>query len=144
MADPGIPRGGDNPKRVLTYDENLGTRPKSRFYRIKEISSGKVKSQGRTHPNLTLSFYTLGIVEKFCPLNPPNQILFHANCKRLVVNLPILGGRGLLLGGGLPLVPGAGVYLSMQWGRRPLWTEFLTHANENITLPQLRCGKIFP
>ena len=22
----------------------------------------------------------------------------------------------------------------------PLWTEFLTHASENITLPQLRCG----
>ena len=23
----------------------------------------------------------------------------------------------------------------------PLWTEFLTHASENITLPQLRCGR---
>ena len=22
----------------------------------------------------------------------------------------------------------------------PLWTEFLTHASENITLPQIRCG----
>ena len=22
----------------------------------------------------------------------------------------------------------------------PTWTEFLTHASENITLPQLRCG----
>ena len=34
-----------------------------------------------------------------------------------------------------------GVYPSMQWGRhpppRPLWTEFLTHACENITFPQL-------
>ena len=24
----------------------------------------------------------------------------------------------------------------------PLWTEFLTHACENITLPQLRCGTV--
>ena len=23
----------------------------------------------------------------------------------------------------------------------PLWIEFLTHASENITLPQLRCGR---
>ena len=23
----------------------------------------------------------------------------------------------------------------------PLWTEFLTHACENITLPQLHCGR---
>ena len=22
-----------------------------------------------------------------------------------------------------------------------MWTEFLTHASENITLPQLRCGR---
>ena len=36
------------------------------------------------------------------------------------------------------------VYPSMQWDRPPpppLWTEFLTHAAENITLPQLRCGR---
>ena len=25
--------------------------------------------------------------------------------------------------------------------RPPLWKEFLTHASENITLPQLRCGR---
>ena len=25
-------------------------------------------------------------------------------------------------------------------GQTPLWTEFLTHASENIILPQLRCG----
>ena len=30
-----------------------------------------------------------------------------------------------------------GWYPSMHWGRPP-WTEFLTHASENITLPQLR------
>ena len=26
-------------------------------------------------------------------------------------------------------------------GLEPPWTEFLTHASENITLPQLRCGR---
>ena len=26
-------------------------------------------------------------------------------------------------------------------GQTPLWTEFLTHATENITLPQLRCER---
>ena len=31
---------------------------------------------------------------------------------------------------------GWGGYPSMHWGRPPLWTEFLTHASENITLPQ--------
>ena len=27
------------------------------------------------------------------------------------------------------------------WRPHSLWTEFLTHASENITLPQLRCGR---
>ena len=31
------------------------------------------------------------------------------------------------------------VYPSMHCSR--MWTEFLTHASENITLPQLRCGR---
>ena len=26
------------------------------------------------------------------------------------------------------------------WHARPPWTEFMTHACENITFPQLRCG----
>ena len=34
-----------------------------------------------------------------------------------------------------------GVYPSMHWGRHPPWTEFLTHAPENITFPQLYCGR---
>ena len=53
----------------------------------------------------------------------------------------------LLLGGtwsrerevsGLGWVSGpGGWYPSMHWGRLPpLWTEFLTHATENVTLPQ--------
>ena len=57
-------------------------------------------------------------------------------------------GGGLLPGGLLPggLLPGGllpgGVsqHAMMQWGRTCLWTEFLTHTTENITLPQLRCG----
>ena len=36
-----------------------------------------------------------------------------------------------------------GVYPSMQWGRHPpLWIEFLTHACENITFPQLQLWKV--
>ena len=34
-----------------------------------------------------------------------------------------------------------GGYPSMQWGRPSPWTEFLTHATENITLAQFRCGR---
>ena len=52
--------------------------------------------------------------------------------------LPLVRGSASGLGVCLPLV--WGVYPSMQWGRPP-WTEFLTHASENITLPQLRCGR---
>ena len=45
-----------------------------------------------------------------------------------------------LVWGGFCLV--RGVYPSMHWGRHPpVWTEFLTHACENITLAQLRCGR---
>ena len=34
-------------------------------------------------------------------------------------------------------------YPSMQWARPPsLCTEYLTHATENITLPQLRCERL--
>ena len=40
--------------------------------------------------------------------------------------------RGCLLGGSVS--PGGVV-------DTPLWTEFLTYACENITLPQLRCGR---
>ena len=43
------------------------------------------------------------------------------------------GGRVSALGGAWS----QGVwYPSMHWGRPPLWTEFLTHTTENITLPQ--------
>ena len=50
---------------------------------------------------------------------------------------------GVCLARGISLLGGLGVslpgewYPSMHWGRHsPLWTEFLTHATENITLPQ--------
>ena len=53
-----------------------------------------------------------------------------------------MGGVYLLQG-----VPGQGVYLMGGVPDRgstcpctPLWTEFLTHATKNITLPQLRCS----
>ena len=50
------------------------------------------------------------------------------------------GGGGCSCPGGC--LPGGGVYPSLYWGRPlPLWTEFLTHACENITLLQLRCGR---
>ena len=43
--------------------------------------------------------------------------------------------------GGVHLV--AGVYLALGGVPHtpPLWTEFLTHACENITLAQIRCGR---
>ena len=49
-------------------------------------------------------------------------------------------------GGCLPLVQGGQVSASgperVSARHTPfLWTEFLTHACENITLPQLRCGR---
>ena len=42
--------------------------------------------------------------------------------------------------GCLPLVP-AGCVSKHAMGQTPPWTEFFTHATENITLPQLRCGR---
>ena len=48
-------------------------------------------------------------------------------------------GRG---GWCLPLVPGGCVSQhAMGQTPPPQWTEFLTHASENITLPQLRSGR---
>ena len=56
--------------------------------------------------------------------------------------------RGLYLPRGVPSlgsvylpgdVPARG-YLP-RYSPLPPWTEFLTHATENITLPQLRCGR---
>ena len=51
--------------------------------------------------------------------------------------------RGVSAPGGKGICSWGGVYPSMHWGRQPppLWTEFLTHACENITLAQLRCGR---
>ena len=38
--------------------------------------------------------------------------------------------------------PSSHVICGACWDREsPLWTEFLTHTCENITLPQLRCGR---
>ena len=59
---------------------------------------------------------------------------------------------GVCPGGCLPMGGVCqGVYPSMHWeggcllqcmlGYTPPWTEFLTHACENITFPQLRCGR---
>ena len=58
----------------------------------------------------------------------------------------LLWGVCLVLGVSAPrgcAWSGGVVYPSMHWGRHPLplWTEFLTHACENITLASLRCGR---
>ena len=47
-------------------------------------------------------------------------------------------------GGGVPGPRGGGVsqHALRQTPSSPLWTEFLTHACENITLAQLRCGPV--
>ena len=57
----------------------------------------------------------------------------------------LLGGC-LLPGGSAPRVGGClllgGVFQhALRHTPSPLWTEFLTHASENITLAQLRCGR---
>ena len=52
------------------------------------------------------------------------------------------GGVGLLWGGSAP-GEGGGVsqHALRQTPSPPPWTEFFTHACENITLAQLRCGR---
>ena len=45
-------------------------------------------------------------------------------------------GQGGCLLWGVPGQGGGVWYPSMHWGKSPLWTEFLTHATENITLTQ--------
>ena len=52
--------------------------------------------------------------------------------------------RGVVCRGYLPkgsVCPGGCVSQHAMGQTPPLWTEFLTHACENITLPQLRCGR---
>ena len=39
------------------------------------------------------------------------------------------------------LLPGGVSQHALRQTPSPLWTEFLTHACENITLAQLRCGR---
>ena len=52
------------------------------------------------------------------------------------------GGGVCYLGGSGPGVGGGGVSQHALRQTLPhLWTEFLTHASENITLAQLRCGR---
>ena len=63
--------------------------------------------------------------------------------------LPLVMGGVCYLGEGVSPSGHGGVCLWSQGGASqhamlqalPLWTEFLTHASENITLPQLRCGR---
>ena len=64
-----------------------------------------------------------------------------------VVCLPGPGGGGCLVsawsGGGLPGLGGGYIPACAEADTLPppLWTEFLTHACENIILAQLRCGR---
>ena len=43
--------------------------------------------------------------------------------------------------GDTPLCVSGGMSAPVHAGIHPPWTEFLTHAYENITFPQLRCGR---
>ena len=64
-----------------------------------------------------------------CPAEYLPQGTCSGGCTCLGVYLP--GWEGTCLGGGVPA----------QVLPPPPWTEFVTHATENITLPQLRCGR---
>ena len=66
--------------------------------------------------------------------------------------LPGGGGVCLEVSAQGDVCPGGCMYPSMHWARGvsvpvhaeihiPLWTDFLTYACENITFPQLRCGR---
>ena len=54
------------------------------------------------------------------------------------------GGGGVCsreeVGGSASVRGGGEVVSDHVMGQTPPWTEFLKHASENITLPQLRCG----
>ena len=71
-------------------------------------------------------------------------LLLGGVCSGVSVSGPGGGGSASGPRGCLPLVRGGGWWCVSQhaMGQTPhLWTEFLTHASENITLPQLRCGR---
>ena len=51
------------------------------------------------------------------------------------------GGVSAWSGGCLPGPGGCISQHALRQTPSPLWTEFLTHACENITLAQLRCGR---
>ena len=70
--------------------------------------------------------------------------------RSLTVCCSLLPGGCLLPGGGCLLrgvsalggsAPGGVSQHALRQTPPPLWTEFLTHACENITLAQLRCGR---
>ena len=70
------------------------------------------------------------------------------NSNQIAMKIIWSGGEVSASGpGGLPLVWGGvclwsgGGCIPACNGADPPWTEFLTHASENITLPQLRCGR---
>ena len=50
-------------------------------------------------------------------------------------------GEGVCLCSGEVSASGPGGIPACNGADTPLWTEFLTHASENITLPQLRYGR---
>ena len=50
-------------------------------------------------------------------------------------------GRGVCPGGAGYLPKGGCIPVCTEVDTIPLWTEFLTHSCENITLPQLHCGR---
>ena len=67
----------------------------------------------------------------------------HSSRMRTARLLPV-SPRWCLLPGGGWLLPGRGCLLPGGVSAQTpphLWTEFLTQASENITLPQLRCGR---
>ena len=92
----------------------------------------------------------LGLNEKSDLMPTDRQTRLHSSRMRTAACCPYLttctapGGVGVPASGPGGSAPGGcllqGVCPSMQWGS-PSPTEFLTHASENITLPQLHCGR---
>ena len=80
-----------------------------------------------------------GHIQKSVSLINPKQECIPGGClPSAAVAVGGVGGRGCLPGDG-GVCPG-GVFAQVHAGIHitPLWTEFLTHACENITFPQLR------
>ena len=104
-----------------------------------------IKSSRNTHSRQHVTKGLQNIKPEYIPVGclPSTAVAAEVGCIPACTGQGRVSAQGGCVAGGVcpgGVCPGGCLLKCMLGYTHPLWTEFLTHACENITFPQLRCG----